>query len=191
MDDLPKSTMKSVRKAQNKKVEIDEIDVDRMDEFARIMHLTEERKQVHLRGKEYFQRLKTAYGDDAHAFLAKVDPGKRHKELTVKLAELQDKLKDDKLKEKGIRNGDYAEMLYAGMDDTYRAFRAQYLLYIKQFELAFAQGCNFVTMGGVEGTLDDGLSVFKSNYNPTVVEYVGEFDLPVNKTIFRKVLTEA
>lgn len=40
-------------------------------------------------------------------------------------------------------------------------------------------------MGGVEGTLDDGLSVFKSNYNPTVVEYVGEFDLPVNKTMYK------
>lgn len=220
-DDLPKSTMKSVRKAQNKKVEINEIDVDRMDEFARIMHLTEERKQVHLRGKEYFQRLKKAYGKDAHVFLAKVDPEKRHMELNEKLTELQDKLKDEKLKDKGIRKineeirktkeelasidevwktcdsetvmscglmivyGNYAEMLYAGMDDTYRAFRAQYLLYIKQFELAFEQGCQFVTMGGVEGTLDDGLSVFKSNYNPTVVEYVGEFDLPVNKTMYK------
>ena len=81
--------------------------------------------------------------------------------------------------------GNYAEMLYAGMDENYRAFRSQYLIYLKQFEYAFDHGYQFVTMGGVEGSLKDGLSVFKSNFNPTVVEYVGEFDLPVKKTLYK------
>lgn len=220
-EDFPKSTMKSIRKAMNKQVEVTEIQVDQIDEFARIMHLTEERKNVHLRDKQYFEKLKNTYQDDAHLFLAKVNPSKREKELKTKINELNERLKDDKLKEKGIRKlheeirkveeemasiqevlelskdetviacglmicyGNYAEMLYAGMDENYRAFRSQYLIYLKQFEYAFDHGYQFVTMGGVEGSLKDGLSVFKSNFNPTVVEYVGEFDLPVKKTLYK------
>lgn len=38
------------------------------------------------------------------------------------------------------------------------------------------QRCN---LGGVEGTLDDGLSVFKGNFPIQIEEMIGEFDLPV------------
>ena len=34
-------------------------------------------------------------------------------------------------------------------------------------------------MGGVEGSLDDGLTKFKDNFNPTINEMIGEFDIPV------------
>lgn len=153
--------------------------------------------------------------------MAKVDPAKREQELNLKIAEINEKMKDEKLKEKGQRKlqedmrkateelssilevkkvcdketiiacglmigyGNYVEMLYAGMDENFKAFRPQYLIYLKQFELAFQQGYQFVTMGGVEGTLDDGLSVFKSNFDPTVVEYVGEFDVPVKSMLYK------
>ena len=54
-----------------------------------------------------------------------------------------------------------------------------------QFTYAFEHGYEYVTMGGVEGTLKDGLSVYKSNFNPMVNEFIGEFDLPVNKMLFK------
>lgn len=220
-DSIPKSTMKSVRKAINKRVEVEEVGMEGLEEFARIMHLTEERKSVHLRDQAYFKKLLEVYKDHAHIFLAKVDPAKREQELNLKIAEINEKMKDEKLKEKGQRKlqedmrkateelssiqevkkvcdketiiacglmigyGNYVEMLYAGMDENFKAFRPQYLIYLKQFELAFQQGYQFVTMGGVEGTLDDGLSVFKSNFDPTVVEYVGEFDVPVKSMLYK------
>ena len=40
-------------------------------------------------------------------------------------------------------------------------------------------------MGGVEGTLDDGLTKFKDNFNPMINEFIGEFDIPVNKMLFK------
>ena len=40
-------------------------------------------------------------------------------------------------------------------------------------------------MGGVEGTLDDGLTKFKDNFAPTINEFIGEFDLPVNTLLYK------
>lgn len=75
--------------------------------------------------------------------------------------------------------GDTVEMLYAGMNEDFKAFRPQYLTYMEQFSFARSQGYRYVNMGGVEGTLEDGLSTYKANFTPFVNEYIGEFDLPV------------
>ena len=40
-------------------------------------------------------------------------------------------------------------------------------------------------MGGVEGDLADGLTKFKANFNPYINEFIGEFDLPVNRLLYR------
>lgn len=76
--------------------------------------------------------------------------------------------------------GETLEMLYAGMDDRFKKFYPQYILYPKVFDDAFNDGKIWANMGGIEGTLDDGLSDFKSNFRPVVQEYIGEFTLPVN-----------
>ena len=81
--------------------------------------------------------------------------------------------------------GKTTEMLYAGMNEDFRTFRPQHLIYCTQFAYAFERGYQYVSMGGVEGTLKDGLSVYKANFNPTVKELIGEFDLPVHPMLYR------
>lgn len=76
--------------------------------------------------------------------------------------------------------GNTLEMLYAGMDDRFKKFYPQYVLYPKVFEESYKDGKIWANMGGIEGTLDDGLTDFKSNFSPVVQEYIGEFTLPVN-----------
>ena len=76
--------------------------------------------------------------------------------------------------------GNTLEMLYAGMDDRFKKFYPQYVLYPKVFEKSYKDGKIWANMGGIEGTLDDGLTDFKSNFSPVVQEYIGEFTLPVN-----------
>ena len=49
---------------------------------------------------------------------------------------------------------------------------------------AFENGCGTCNMGGVEGSLDDGLTKFKDNFNPMINEFIGEFDIPVNKLVY-------
>lgn len=84
-----------------------------------------------------------------------------------------------------IKYGNTMEMLYAGMDDRFKKFMPQYCIYVTQMQWAFDHGCKWCNMGGVEGSLDDGLTKFKSNFNPMIDEYIGEFDLPVNKLLYK------
>lgn len=83
-----------------------------------------------------------------------------------------------------IKCGDTMEMLYAGMDDNFKKFMPQYHLYTQNMKYAFEHGCNYANMGGVEGDLADGLTKFKSNFDPYINEFIGEFDLPVNKVLY-------
>ena len=84
-----------------------------------------------------------------------------------------------------VKYGPTMEMLYAGMDERFKKFMPQYSIYVKQMNWAFENGCHWCNMGGVEGTLDDGLTKFKANFNPTIDETIGEFDLPVNKSLYK------
>lgn len=83
-----------------------------------------------------------------------------------------------------IRYGHTCEMLYAGMDQRFKKFMPQYKIYVENMKWAFAHGCKTCNMGGVEGTLDDGLTKFKDNFNPLINEFIGEFDIPVNKLLY-------
>ncbi|WP_462289643.1 peptidoglycan bridge formation glycyltransferase FemA/FemB family protein, partial [Holdemanella biformis] len=57
---------------------------------------------------------------------------------------------------------------------------------ISQWDLVLQlSGCSWSNMGGVEGTLDDGLTKFKDNFNPTINEFIGEFDIPVYPFMYR------
>ena len=75
-------------------------------------------------------------------------------------------------------------MLYAGMDERFKQFMPQYKEYVENFKWAFERGCIWSNMGGVEGSLDDGLTKFKDNFNPTINELLGEFDIPVKKLLY-------
>lgn len=83
-----------------------------------------------------------------------------------------------------IKYGNTMEMLYAGMNDTFKKFMPQYYVYTENMKWAFENGCDFCNMGGVEGSLNDGLTKFKSNFNPMINEFIGEFDIPVNKLFY-------
>ncbi|NCC55378.1 MAG: peptidoglycan bridge formation glycyltransferase FemA/FemB family protein, partial [Erysipelotrichia bacterium] len=84
-----------------------------------------------------------------------------------------------------IKFGDTMEMLYAGMNDRFKKFMPQYYLYTENMKYAFAHGCQYANMGGVEGDLQDGLTKFKANFNPYINEFIGEFDLPVNRLLYK------
>lgn len=68
-------------------------------------------------------------------------------------------------------------LLYAGTNIAFTKFYPQELIYHILIEESIKQGLEFVDMGGIQGSLDDGLSMFKSQFTPEVHEYIGEFDL--------------
>ncbi len=83
-----------------------------------------------------------------------------------------------------VKFGNTMEMIYAGMDEHFKKFMPQYYLYIENMKYGFDHGCDYANMGGIEGDLNDGLTQFKSNFNPMINEYIGEFDLPVNGLLY-------
>lgn len=84
-----------------------------------------------------------------------------------------------------VKFGDTVEMLYMGSDNELRKYMAPYLSHVTPMEWAFANGCTSCNMGGIAGTLDDGLTKFKSNFHPLINEYMGEFDIPTNALLYR------
>ena len=84
-----------------------------------------------------------------------------------------------------VHDGRTCELLYSGLDGRYRRYLAAYALRYQAIAWAFdQQGCTRFNFGGVEGSLDDGLFVFKSSFNPKIEVYLGEFSLPCRRLLY-------
>ena len=80
--------------------------------------------------------------------------------------------------------GDKSENIYAGMDDDYKTYQPAILTWFETASHAFERKKTWQNMGGIENGLDGGLYQFKSKFEPTIEEFVGEFNLPVNKPLY-------
>jgi len=214
-------TQNIVRKAIAKGVEVEEIGVDRMHEFARIMTLTEKRKSVSLRNETYFKRLKEIYKDDCLVLLSRLDQKKQVEIETQRKIEFENQLcsgtlahhKIDNTKQQlasvekeikrlnanidsdgdivnmscalAIHAGDNVELLYAGLDERYKKYYAPYVANFTRIEWGHKLGALKCDLGGIEGTLDDGLTEYKGAFSPNIDEFIGEFDYPVRPVYYR------
>ena len=70
--------------------------------------------------------------------------------------------------------------LYAGMDEEFKRYNAPILTWYQTAHHAFERGSLWQNLGGIEHAKDGGLYRFKSNFNPTIEEYFGEFTLPTH-----------
>lgn len=218
---LPRHTRRLIKDALKRNVEAVRVGEERLDEFADVVALTEKRKHVSLRNREYFHQLMEIYQEDCYLFLAEVDvramleglyeqrrendaqlaqlkegaPKKKrrlediHRSLARDIAEFEEIVREYPQRTViagvlSIKVGDTLEMLYAGMNERFKKFMPQYYLYTEIMKYAFANGCRYANMGGVEGDLQDGLTKFKANFHPHINEFIGEFDLPVNRVLY-------
>lgn len=218
---LPRHTRRLIKDALKRNVEVVRVGEERLDEFADVVALTEKRKHVSLRNREYFHQLMEIYQEDCYLFLAEVDvramleglyeqrrendaqlaqlkegaPKKKrrlediHRSLARDIAEFEEIVREYPQRTViagvlSIKVGDTLEMLYAGMNERFKKFMPQYYLYTEIMKYAFANGCRYANMGGVEGDLQDGLTKFKANFHPHINEFIGEFDLPVNRVLY-------
>lgn len=81
--------------------------------------------------------------------------------------------------------GSTCEMLYMGMDGQYKRFMPAHVSHLCPMLYSFDHGYTLCNMGGLEGTLDGGLTKFKTNFKPKIYEYMGEFDLPVYSLFYK------
>ena len=173
--------------------------------FKKILSSTEARQNISLRSEDYFSLLADAFGEDAFFAFERCDVTVYLENLKQRLAkepENQEKIMQqiaeaEEIKtqrgeqiplaalltvyppnETGVR---IAEYLYAGADlSVFSSFCATLCGLFAQCHLCQERNCDFLNLGGVSGTFDDGLFDFKNPFNPIIVEYAGEFDLPVS-----------
>lgn len=210
--------------SQNLKVD------DQLDEFARLIKLTEERQGIRLRDRSYFSKIMKAFGKDAIILLADFDldsaeetSQKTREEISQEMEACQEKSprkykqleeqlisrnKDQafyqtlrsELESQGkleagktyhpsgvlaIRYGLAADMPYAGSDEMFSRLPAVWKLYVEGIRWAFEAGCERYNLGGLEGSFDDGLTVFKSHFNPRIEETAGEYDYPCKPLLYK------
>ena len=84
-DQLSKSTKQAIRTARNKGVEVIFGGTELLDEFAALMKKTEARKGIHLRGREYYEKLLTTYAGQSYITLSRIN-------LAQRLASLKEQL---------------------------------------------------------------------------------------------------
>jgi serine/alanine adding enzyme len=154
---IPKKTMKKIRNSFNKNVVIVN-EYNNVDSLAKMIEFTKSRHNISLRNKEYFEVLLNAFKEDA----------------CVLSAYLEDKLISSCLL---VKSKNTTEILYSGYDDEYRRYNSTYPLRYEAIKWAKDNGCKYFNFGGVEGTFDDGLTMFKSSFNPKISVYIGEFNL--------------
>ncbi len=76
-----------------------------------------------------------------------------------------------------VYNDTLMELFYMGNHPDYLRMYSSYLLYAACLDRCVSLGITRCSFGGIEGTLDDGLTLFKSNWLMNVEEYIGEFNL--------------
>ena len=83
-----------------------------------------------------------------------------------------------------IYNKNRMEFVYMGNNADYMRLRSSYLLYKTYLDICVEKGIRYVSMGGIEGTLDDGLTTFKSSWLMNIEEYIGEFNIVLNPAVY-------
>ena len=80
--DLSKSTRQAIRTARNKGIQVQFGGTELLEDFASLMKKTEARKSIHLRGKDYYEKLLTTYQGQSYITLSTLDLEKRKSSLT-------------------------------------------------------------------------------------------------------------
>lgn len=164
-------------------------------EFARLSLLTEERQSISLRNEAYFMKMYNAFKEknEIKLFFVELNIDKLiefHEDDEAKIEELN-KIKS--VEGNIIRTNailcvygtSMVQMFYAGNDIRFSRYELGYSLIYTASKLA--REANYLTfnLGGVKGSLDDGLFDFKSKFHPELYEYLGDFDLIVNPLIYK------
>ena len=174
-----------------------------------VLKCTEKRQHIALRNENYFKKLMENF-NEATLFFARVDIDKYIEFLQKDMIDNPNKKEFNekqinealKVKEKygnkplagativmmpTCKNGTkIASFLYAGTNtEILPTLKITNGLMFYRLCYALDNGIDYCDLGGIDGSLRDHLATFKSKFNPNVLELVGEYDLIINKPMYK------
>lgn len=181
-------------------------DINDVNKLVEVLKMTEKRQHVALRSEEYFVNLMNNFKKDTVLFFAHVNIDKYIDFLKKDMKDNKSKEEFCKkqinealsIKEKYGNNPlagativmmptckkgtKVASFLYAGTNtEILPSLKITNGLMFYRLCYCMENGVDYCDLGGVDGSLEDHLSVFKSKFNPNVLELVGEYDLVISK----------
>lgn len=129
----------------------------------------------------------------------KMNSDKKLSDLNVEIGEVSQKIQRNIQKEiiAGALVIKYMNRVYtliSGFDRKYSKLNPNYILHSKIIEKYKEEKYSFLDLNGITGDFTDdnpykGLNDFKISFNPKIYEYIGEFDMVVNKTVYSLLLS--
>ena len=171
-------------------------DVSYLDKFIELLRITEKKQNIALRNKDYFLKILSNYEDRVYLFFGNIDL-KYYLEFllnnNVKNEEIEEvkKLIEENgstmtlstgllllpKNKKGIRTSEY---LYAGNSNYLNKLNISAGLVFEMIKYSMNSNCHYCNLGGVDGNLNDHLTIFKQKFNGRIMEFAGEYDLPIS-----------
>jgi len=174
--------------------------ISKLDDLITLLKETERKQSINLRNKEYFVKLMENYKGKANLVFGHINLSKyleflknnNGKEEEMKeVQELIKKYGDNMTlsgalmilpsNKKGIRTSEY---LYAGNSSYLTKLNVSAGLVFEIIKFSMKNNCHYCNLGGIDGNLNDHLSIFKSKFNGQILEFCGEYDLPINKFLY-------
>lgn len=171
-----------------------------LDTFLTLLEETEKKQKINLRNKEYFEKILDNYKNRAYMFFANINLEEYLKFLIENNGKEEEINKTKLLIEekginiplstgllllpantKGIRTSEY---LYAGNSSELTKLHASAGLVFEMIKFSSKNKCHYCNLGGVDGNLNDHLTAFKQGFNGRIMEFTGEYDLPISLIYF-------
>ena len=167
-----------------------------LDKFIELLRLTEKKQNINLRNKEYFTKILNNFNDKAYLFFGKIDLNKyldflnNNEGKEEDISEVKNLIKENgntmtlstgllllPSNKKGIRTSEY---LYAGNSTILNKLNISAGLVFEMIKFSMNNNCHYCNLGGIDGNLNDHLTIFKQKFNGRIMIFCGEYDLPTS-----------
>ena len=183
-----------IRKYERYPLKIEEVNEENIQDFKGIMEHTAKRQNHFDRTTEYYQSLDKGFQDSSRLSIIYLDKQKYLKEF--KEDKMYDIISKDPRKKIPVSAGVFifdsnrANYVYGGTYKEYMPLMAQYKLQMEMIKIAQKKKLSIYDFGGISGDFDSnsenyGVYEFKRGFGGYVTEYIGEFDLILNKVEFK------
>lgn len=176
--------------------------------FTQLLDSTAERKNIVLRNEAYYEKIAEHFQDRAYFYYAVIhideyiDYQEHRTGNDATEEDISKKIRRAREKEQTFGNeivigaslvlmpGEdekvkIAEYIYAGGNNYFPDVNCSRGMVYKGCIDALKAGCIYFNLGGTSGDPNQPLTKYKNAYKPDTFEYVGEFDLIVNRLLYR------